>query len=327
MFRLLHRLLFFLPPELAHRLAMCGLRVAQWCVYRFFPAAHQRPRLQIHVPAMPRLFPGRLGLAAGFDKGAEAFAILQRLGFDFVEVGTVTPEPQAGNPRPRLWRHPPDALVNHMGFNNPGLEVFERHLARYRADLRKPLLANIGKGRSTPNENALDDYRRGFTALEKWVDGFVVNLSSPNTPGLRDLQNTAFLEAIAPLVPTERPVWIKLAPDLSDTELSALCEMIRREPRFSGVVLTNTSRHLAELRQAPQGGLSGRPLLERALECVGLARSILSSKKAIVGVGGVFSGDDALRMRRAGADLIEIYTGFVYRGFSLVREIQQALPD
>ncbi len=268
-----------------------------------------------------------MGLAAGFDKNAEAFPALSRFGFGFVELGTVTPKPQEGNPRPRIWRKKPQALVNHLGFNNVGLLEFRRNILRLRPLVAgMPLLLNIGKGRETPIESAAEDYRLLIEGLKDCADGFVVNVSSPNTPGLFQLQTAEFVETVAALLPPGLPSWIKLSPDLEDQELVELCSIVRDNARIQGVVLTNSSRRLAELRyQSPAGGMSGEPLFERSLECVALARKNLSPGKVIIGVGGITSSQRARQMRDAGADLVEIYTGFIYQGPRLVRELNSAL--
>ena len=325
MWQTLKSSLLKLDPETAHHTVIALLKSYQWWHFRLLK--QELGGEDLRVPGLPRLrFRSRVGLAAGFDKNAEVFAGLSRLGFGFIEVGTVTPLPQEGNPKPRIWRLRPDALVNALGFNNCGLSVFQKNLIRYRNAVSDfPLFANIGKGKLTPNEQAIDDYRQAFRALAHLVDGFVINVSSPNTPGLRSLQSTDFLEQVAKEIPVGKPVWFKFAPDLSESELLSLCEWIKREPRATGVVLTNTSRALADAQRFPLGGLSGGPLFQRALECVSLARSVFREDKVIIGVGGVSSGEDARRMRKAGADLIEIYTGFIYQGPDIVREVSHAL--
>jgi dihydroorotate dehydrogenase len=257
------------------------------------------------------------------------FAALAQLGFGFIEVGTVTPEPQRGNPKPRIFRVSPQALLNHLGFNNCGLVQFRQNLLAYRDLLQGfPLFANLGKGKATPNENALEDYDEGVRGLIDCVDGFVVNLSSPNTPGLRTLQNGLFLEKLAGIFPGSLPVWVKFAPDLENQEIVELCHQIKAERRFSGAVLTNTSRKLAlGLPGKPDGGLSGFPLFERALECVAIARGALGPQKTLIAVGGITDGRRAQKMRSVGADLVEIYSGFVYRGPELIWEIKKELGE
>jgi len=316
----LHRLLLLLPPDAAHRLGMVGLRLFQWT---------RVPRRVIAVPSIVVPTPGlvfasRVGCAAGLDKDARVVPALAALGFGFIEVGSVTPKAQPGNSGKRLWRWRGVGLVNRMGFNSCGLEEFRRHLEAHRRIVSGiPLLGNIGKGRQTPLEEAVEDYAAGFAALAGVVDAFVVNVSSPNTPGLVGLQNVGFVERIAARAPPGVAVFLKFSPDLPDAELSDLLLSVRDEPRFSGVVLTNTSRELARsLGGFPEGGISGEPLRERALHCVAMARGILGGRKTIIGVGGIMDRPSAKRFREAGADLVEIYTGFVLRGPRLLRELE-----
>ncbi len=320
----LHRFLLLLPPEAAHAVGRQVLFLMQW--FRFGVLRRPLPKVAaLHLASVPKLvFRSRVGVAAGMDKNAEFFAGLACFGAGFVEVGTVTPQAQAGNPKPRLWRPAPGTLVNHMGFNSVGLQTFRQNIQRYRAQVKDlPLFANIGKNRHTPNEGAAEDYKKGFAQLTGYVDGFVVNLSSPNTPNLVQLQSAEFLTEIARLVPTGVPVWIKLSPDLDNPTLEKLARVVRDEARLSGVVVTNTSREMAEeVFDFDRGGLSGRPLFSRALECVSIVRHALGGEKTVVGVGGVWNRDTAKQMRRAGADLIEVYTGLVYRGPTLLRELE-----
>lgn len=318
-------LLLRFPPEAAHRLVMFGLHLLQWLGFGLLRQRLRR-RTSMLVPSLPRVpFSNRVGLAAGFDKNAEAYGALAAMGFGFLELGTVTPLPQPGNPKPRIFRHRDrDALVNCLGFNSGGAAAFARRLSRYRDQVAPaaPLWINVGKNKNTENENAIDDYQLLFKLLTPLADVFVVNLSSPNTPGLRDLQSERFLGEIAAVVPTTVPVLVKFAPDLSDEALTTLCAAVGAERRFAGVVVTNTSRQLAErLVGAPQGGLSGAPLLPRALQCVALARKAVGPSKCVVGVGGIVDARGALQMREAGADLLELYTGFVYRGPALLGEL------
>lgn len=310
----LKQLLLRFPPETAHRLAIGSLKA-----YGVGGCRGTSPTIQVStVPSLR--FVNRVGIAAGFDKNAEVIPGLARLGFGFLEVGTVTPLPQPGNPKPRIFRISPSALINRLGFNNCGLEEFRRNLTTGRARVSIPVLANIGRGKDTPNESALEDYALGFRHLGEVADGFVVNVSSPNTKGLRDLQTEAFLSKLAAILPREKPTFLKLAPDLSDTELKELCLQVAKE-RFSGVVLTNTSRALAQGAGHDAGGFSGPPLFERSLACVTIAADVLKGKKAVIGVGGIDSLERAAQMRKAGADLIEIYTAFIYQGPKLIREL------
>lgn len=324
MVSLLAKLLLKLPPETAHAIALFFLRIYQ-SVKRILGSSVKQGSLLIKVPVKHELkVRSRLGLAAGFDKNAEIFPALLHLGFGFVEVGTVTPLPQSGNPRPRIWRVAPQALINHMGFNSLGLQEFHKNLKRHRSQVSAPVFANIGKNKTTPTEKALLDYEQCIVALRDLVSGFVVNISSPNTPGLRELQSVSFLQSLVPILPEDKPTFIKLAPDLTDVEFNELCECVLSNERLSGVVLTNTSRTLSEIRGFSQGGLSGPPLFPISLDWIETARDIFRGRKFIVGVGGVSCLDDAQKMREAGADLVEIYTAFIYQGPKLVREITQA---
>jgi dihydroorotate dehydrogenase len=314
------KFLHALPPEWAHTVAVFFLRWKQKLYQRLLGRRVMRlPRVQ--TPCGLECG-NRLGLAAGFDKNAESFPALAALGFGFLEVGTVTPLPQSGNPKPRLFREPNGALVNRMGFNNCGLHEFKAHLVNLRPLVQGiPILANIGKGKETPLEKAIEDYQKGFQFLLGNVDGFVVNVSSPNTPSLVKLQSRSFIEAIAAIAPTEVPVWMKFSPDLDDEVVRELLGSIRDQKKIRGVVLANTSRTLAESRYPEGGGLSGTPLFRRSLELVKMARAVLGNQKTIVGVGGVSSLSDFKQMRDAGADLVEIYTAFIYQGPALVRKI------
>jgi len=314
-------LLLKLPPEQAHSCALLFLKVFQ-VFKKLLGIRLPEGRILLKIPPKHELkFRSRLGLAAGFDKTAEVFPGLLHLGFGFVETGTVTPLPQPGNPPPRIWRVTPYSLVNHMGFNSNGLDAFRTNLQKYRFWAQAPVFANIGKNKTTPMEEAVGDYEKGIQALADLVAGFVINISSPNTPGLRDLQSVSFLESLIPVLPKEKPVFIKLAPDLNEPEFQEMCQFIDEAESISGVVLTNTSRALSEKRGFLSGGLSGPPLLPISLSWIEKAKGILQGRKLIIGVGGVSSLDEALQMREAGADLVEIYTAFVYQGPKLVREI------
>lgn len=319
----------WIPPEMAHSAAIFFLRAWHWWPYgkseerKRVPAPGRKTSVTVQAGSKQITFTRRVGIAAGFDKNAEVFSPLFRLGAGFVEVGTVTPVAQSGNLGIRVWRLPEhEAVVNRLGFNNQGVKKVAENIRRGSIHGRLgPLLANIGKNRDS--KNPLADYRVGFEALVHCVDGFVVNISSPNTPGLRDLQSVEFLEALSPEIPKDRPTWIKLAPDLSNEGLRDLCEFVAREKRLSGVVLTNTSRSLAEfLGGFKEGGLSGGPLFERTLECVSIAREVLRDK-CLIAVGGISSMLRARLMRKAGADLVEIYTGMIYYGPGLIKELAE----
>ena len=283
-------------------------------------------------------FPNPVGLAAGFDKNAVLTDELATLGFGFVEIGTVTPRPQPGNPQPRLFRLPQDgALLNRMGFNNEGAAAVAARL-RGRTNRQLIIGGNIGKNKDTPNEHAAADYVAAFEALAEVVDYFVVNVSSPNTPGLRELQDKEPLIKLLQAVqarnlarPAPRPLLLKIAPDLSNAQLDDILE-IARETRLSGLVATNTTigragltTPAAQVAAYGAGGLSGRPLRARATEVIAYLHRRSQGGLPIIGAGGIHSAADALEKLAAGASLVQLYTGFIYEGPGLVKAINKAL--
>src|SRR5690554_1360826 len=274
-------------------------------------------------------FPNPVGLAAGFDKDAKLYRELSNLGFGFVEIGTVTPKPQAGNKKPRLFRLQEDsAVINRMGFNNGGVkEAVERLKQNPKGNRRVLIGGNIGKNKTTPNENAVDDYLICFEALYDCVDYFVVNVSSPNTPGLRELQEkeplTRLLQSLNDLNATKsqrRPILLKIAPDLTDQQLDDIVEIVK-DTGIDGLIATNTtiSRDSlitpeSEITAIDAGGLSGKPLRDRSTEVIRYLRKAAGPDLPIIGVGGIHSADDAIEKLKSGANLIQIYSGFVYEG-------------
>jgi len=284
-------------------------------------------------------FPNPVGLAAGFDKNAMLTDELATMGFGFVEIGTVTPRPQPGNPTPRLFRLPQDeALINRMGFNNDGAAAAAARLGR-RHNRQLIIGGNIGKNKDTPNEEAGTDYVAAFDALADVVDYFVVNVSSPNTPGLRELQDKEPLIKLLQQVQARNqarakphPLLLKIAPDLTDAQLDDILE-IARETKLSGLVATNTTiARPTTLATAATtvagygaGGLSGRPLRERATEVIRYLHRRSQGALPIIGAGGIHSAQDALEKLAAGATLVQLYTGFIYEGPGLVKQINQAL--
>lgn len=282
-------------------------------------------------------FPNPVGLAAGMDKNASLVDAWFYLGFGFVEIGTVTPRPQEGNPKPRLFRLPADeALINRMGFNNLGVEkVAKRLKKRYTTIV---VGGNIGKNKDTPNEQAADDYLKCFDALYEYVDYFVVNVSSPNTPGLRELQEKEPLTRLLATInqrngekPQRRPVLLKIAPDLSNEQLDDILTILN-ETGIDGIIATNTTIDRQGLRTAQSeveaigaGGLSGKPVLNRSNEVIRYLRIKAGPKLPIIGVGGIHSAGDAVEKLRAGADLVQVYSGLVYEGPGLVNRINKAV--
>jgi dihydroorotate dehydrogenase len=277
-----------------------------------------RARYAVRVPrtVFGVRFPNPVGLAAGMDKDGLALAAWPALGFGFVEVGTVTWHPQPGNDRPRLFREPErEAIVNRMGFNNAGARALAERLAR--AGARSvPLGISLGKSKVTPLEEAVADYTASYRVLREHGDYFVVNVSSPNTPGLRTLQDRAHLDALlAALCTGEKPILVKIAPDLTDHAVAEVLEVCE-DRGAAGVIATNTTA-------TPAGGLSGRPLAARAREVVAFVAG--RSTLPVIGVGGITTPDDAMAMFDAGASLVQLYTGFVYHGPGLVRAINRAV--
>ena len=346
LYDLVRPFLFTLPAERAHHLGSGLLDLA------LAPApvrALVRSAAAVHDPALEVerfgiRFPNPVGLAAGFDKTGELFNALGALGFGCVEIGTVTALAQPGNPHPRLFRLPEDrALLNRMGFNNPGAEAVARRLRKTRIE---PVLGiNLGKSKATPLEDAAGDYLRSLELLEPFARYLVVNVSSPNTPGLRQLQDAAPLrellralraraaELAAARGDLPRPILLKIAPDLTDAQVEEATG-IAGEEGIAGIIATNTTTSRAGLRTPAArvealgaGGISGAPLRTRAREVVSLVWKATGGKLPIVGVGGVFTAADAWELVRAGASLVQLYTGFIYRGPLVAREINLGLRD
>jgi dihydroorotate dehydrogenase len=338
MYKILRPLLFRRDPEQVHHMTFRWIRrvfavpgmaaLARW-IYSY--QGPGKTLFGIH-------FPNPVGLAAGFDKNALLLPHWGNFGFGFVEIGTVTPRPQAGNPLPRLFRLPEDqAIINRMGFNNDGLDAI---VARLRAPTRRRTIigGNIGKNKDTPNETAADDYRRCFEALHPYVDYFVVNVSSPNTPGLRELQEKeplarllGTLQTLNAALPQPRPILLKIAPDLSDSQLDDILDIVQTTG-IAGLVATNTTISRAGLHTAAAtldgigaGGLSGAPLRGRALEVIRYLRAKGGPGLPIIAVGGIMTPEDAQARMDAGADLLQLYTGFVYAGPSLPKRICRQL--
>lgn len=335
MYSLLRPLLFRLDPERAHRFTFRMLDTAARVPGALALVGAERPPKGAAVRVMGLEFPGPVGLAAGMDKDAEHVAALARIGFGHVEIGTVTPLPQPGNDRPRLFRLRTDrALINRMGFNNGGATAAAERLRK-----RVPGIViggNIGKNKNTPNEDAVEDYVKCFRALHPVVDYFVVNVSSPNTPGLRALQDKgpllgilARLKALSDELGT-KPILLKIAPDLTDEQLDDVVAVVK-ESGIAGIVATNTTiartglrTPAATLESIGAGGLSGAPLRERSLAVVRYLRARLPRPFVIIGVGGIDSAEAAMERLDAGADLVQVYTGLVYEGPALLKRINQA---
>ncbi|AZS16373.1 quinone-dependent dihydroorotate dehydrogenase [Paenibacillus lutimineralis] len=344
LYRNLGKPIFFkLDPEAAHHLVIGGLhKVAK------VPGMVPVVRGMYGVPEVPELatdlfgvhFPSPIGLAAGLDKNAEAVEGFSSIGFGFMEVGTVTPKGQPGNEQPRLFRLPPDeALINRMGFNNRGAEDMAVRLAALKSR-RIPVAVNIGKNKLTPNEEAHTDYEKCITTLYPQADFFVVNISSPNTPNLRNLQHGSELASLLKAVTdemdvqakrygTRKSVLVKIAPDVSDEELEFMIDTIQNSG-VSGLIATNTtiSRDgLAHDNAKETGGLSGKPLRARSTEVVSRAYLQTGGKLPIIGSGGIFTAEDAYEKIRAGASLVEIYTALIYEGPEINRKLHRGLRE
>lgn len=337
MYGVIRNLLFRLPPEQAHNLALNGLDVANrmGLLSAFTPKIEALP-----VNVMGLDFPNPVGLAAGLDKNADHLDALGALGFGFIEVGTVTPLAQPGNPKPRMFRLPEhQAIINRMGFNNEGLD----HLLN-RVERRKysgVLGINVGKNKNTPNEESESDYRKGIHAVYDHADYITVNVSSPNTPGLRDLQFGDSLKGLLEAIKDEQsncesefgryvPVAVKIAPDMDDDGIRFVANALR-ETGLDGVIATNTTidreavtghRHAGEA-----GGLSGAPVRAPSLRVIEGLYAELGESLPIIGVGGITDGESAAEKIRAGAKLVQIYTGFIYRGPELIREAVEAIRE
>lgn len=329
--------LFGLDPETAHELTLASLArlqgtPLQWAYCnRFVPDPIELAGLR---------FPNRLGLAAGLDKNARCIDALGGMGFGFIEVGTVTPKPQPGNPRPRIFRLPEaNALINRLGFNNDGLDAFVANVQRSRFRRQGRLLGlNIGKNAATPIEEATGDYLACLAGVYPHADYVTVNISSPNTKNLRALQSDDALDALLSAIAARReelaaqlgrrvPIFVKIAPDLDDGQVEVIAATLRRHG-MDGVIATNTTivrDKVKGLKHAEEaGGLSGGPVLDASNRVIAQLRATLGRGYPIIGVGGVLSANDALSKLQAGADVVQIYTGLIYKGPALVDEIARA---
>ena len=336
---LIRPFLFLFDPEQIHHFTFLLLKVAGKIpglislLKKFFVVENNKLKRELFGIQ----FNNPVGLAAGFDKDAKLIDELTAFGFGFIEIGTVTPKPQQGNDKPRLFRLPKDqSLINRMGFNNSGVSVAVERLKKRKSKVI--IGGNIGKNKVTPNENAFDDYKICFEELYPYVDYFVVNVSSPNTPGLRELQEKEPLKkllmgvkqlSLAKAKP--KPILLKIAPDLTETQLIDIVEILM-ETKTDGVIATNTtiSREnlitvKSEIEEIGNGGLSGKPLAKRSNEVISFLRARLGKNYPIIGVGGIMSVNDALEKMKAGADLIQIYTGFVYEGPGFIKRINKVL--
>ena len=329
-------LLFKADPEKVHHFTFDALR-------KLFKVpgmdAFVKRKFEVRDPLLERevfglKFRNPVGLAAGFDKDAKLYQELSNFGFGFIEIGTLTPKPQPGNEKKRLFRLKEDqAIINRMGFNNGGVE---EAVLRLRKNKNVLIGGNIGKNKITPNEKAVEDYRSCFEALFEYVDYFVVNVSSPNTPNLRELQDKEPLTKLLKELqvqnnqkPSPKPILLKIAPDLTASQLTDIIDIVR-ETGIAGVIATNTTisrEGLTSENRSEMGGLSGKPLRKRSTEVIRFLSEKSNKAFPIIGVGGIHSAEDALEKLDAGASLVQLYTGFIYEGPQLIKDINLKLLE
>lgn len=336
---ILRPIFFSIDPERIHHLVFKLIKFSQ-----SIPGIPFLTRL-IYVTKNQKLerevfgikFPNPVGLAAGFDKDAKLYKELSNFGFGFIEIGTITPHAQPGNDKPRMFRLPEDqALINRMGFNNEGISGAIERLKNRPKDLI--IGGNIGKNKNTPNEQATSDYEKCFEALYAYVDYFVVNVSSPNTPNLRALQEKEplkqllqHLQSLNNNKPKQKPILLKIAPDLTNEQLDDIVEIVL-DSKIAGVIASNTTISRANLKTSAMrieeigmGGLSGKPLTKRSTEVIAYLSKKSNKSFPIIGVGGIHSADDALEKLNAGASLVQLYTGFIYEGPALIKAINKRI--
>ena len=337
MYKLLIRPVFFLfNAEFIHNISLFLVKV----LYSF-PALKgiskklfclENEKLSIEFEDLK--FKNRIGLAAGFDKNAKYLDELETFGFSHVEVGTITPKPQEGNDKPRLFRLKSDsALLNRMGFNNDGVDIILNRLKKYKGDM--VIGANIGKNKTTSNENAVEDYLFSFKILRNYVDYFTVNISSPNTPDLRKLQSKSNLETLLSKIQIENskekkvPLFVKIAPDLEIRELKDIIEVCEKN-KINGIIATNTTVSKQKIKnkkidELGDGGISGKPIADISNDVIAFIKK--NSKLKIIGVGGIFNFSDLQDKLNAGADIVQVYTGWIYEGPSMIKSINKAFLE
>jgi dihydroorotate dehydrogenase len=336
MYSLLRRALFLTDPETAHGLALEGLRLGHGVGATSLLCSTVRQPVNV----MGLEFTNPVGMAAGMDKNGEYIDALGSVGFGFIEVGTVTPRPQPGNPKPRVFRiEQAEAMINRLGFNNKGVDFLVRQVQKRK--FKGILGINIGKNFDTPNEKAVDDYLIGLEKVYPHADYITINISSPNTKNLRDLQDAEQLEGLLGTLNKKRleladesgvrvPLVVKVAPDLEDSQITDIAEVVVRS-EFDGLIATNTTisrKEVKGMRHAgEQGGLSGAPVKDRANHVLAAFRAALPAEIALIGTGGITRGEDAAEKIRLGADLVQFYTGFVYKGPDLVTDCINAIAD
>ncbi len=335
--KIIRPILFSFDPESIHHFAFDMIKLSSPFSKLIAPHLFQvkSTRLERNIAGLH--FNNPVGIAAGFDKNAELIDELEQFGFGFIEIGTVTPRPQKGNPLPRLFRLPNDqALINRMGFNNLGVDAVVQRLKKRKTKLT--IGGNIGKNTDTPNDKAKEDYIYCFNALYDYVDYFVVNVSCPNVKDLTKLQDVDFLEDLLLSLNkidkekgANRPIFIKISPDLNSSQLDDIIQLIS-VTKIAGVIATNTSAarenlsySVDKINEIGNGGLSGRPIREMSTKTIKYLSDNSNKAFVIIGVGGIMSAEDALEKINAGADLVQVFTGFIYQGPRIVKEINQAI--
>ncbi len=326
--------LFYFDPEKVHYFSFSFIKIISRLpfVQKILTSIYEVNDSRLERTVFGLKFKNPVGLAAGFDKDAKIFKELSNFGFGFIEIGTLTPKAQDGNPKKRLFRLKSDsAIINRMGFNNGGVEAAVERLKKNKGVL---IGGNIGKNKITPNENALEDYLICFDALFHYVDYFVVNVSSPNTPNLRELQEKKPLTALLTKLEernaeykSKKPILLKIAPDLTDEQLLDIIEIVKTT-KIAGVIATNTTisrEGLQSKNKFETGGLSGKPLSNRATEVIRFLSEKSNKAFPIIGVGGIHKPEDALEKLAAGASLVQLYTGFIYEGPKLISDINTAI--
>ena len=337
---ILKPILFRFVPEKAHNItvrlfkALLSIPGGGWLTKKMF--GYESKNSSVTIDGLT--FPNAVGLAAGFDKDGKYYHDMSKLGFGFVEIGTVTPLPQVGNPQPRLFRVPADkGIINRLGFNNDGVDAMVERIRKYGKPDHCILGGNIGKNKVTPNDKAVEDYIICFEKLYDLVDYFVVNVSSPNTPGLRELQDknplSIILNALTKRNKNKKPLFLKIAPDLTEGQLDDIIDLVE-ETGITGLIATNTTIDRQELSTPAQdidsignGGLSGAPVTNRATEVIRYLHEKSHGSFPIIGVGGICSGQDAVDKIKAGASLVQIYSGLIYAGPDLVKEAKKAIAQ
>ncbi len=328
-------ILFKFDPEAVHHFSFKSIKLFNKLrLLSLFKSGFQVNDKRLEREVFGLKFKNPVGLAAGFDKDAKLYKELSNFGFGFIEIGTLTPKAQPGNPKKRLFRLKEDsAIINRMGFNNGGVEAAVERLKNNKNVL---IGGNIGKNKITPNAEAFNDYQICFEALYDYVDYFVVNVSSPNTPNLRELQDKepltlllSGLQDLNSLKPKPKPILLKIAPDLTDSQLLDIIEIVQ-DTKIAGVIATNTTisrDNLESTNREEMGGLSGKPLTQRSTEVIKFLSEKSGKSFPIIGVGGIHSAQDAIDKLEAGASLVQLYTGFIYEGPSLIKQINQKILE